>query len=162
MARMTCLGNTEFYLDRKRDAILPVLLKTVKESKSLKSECYEFVLEYLRELPIELCRTDMEGFVPEAKKLLAISFPKRKDADFAEEAKLNRTAELRCFYLDGSIPPRYDGTESQRGPYINEGRAIHEPSEGLELTSVLPFFSLPHVVLFDLLSEVALISYPEL
>ena len=88
MARMTCLGNTEFYLDRKRDAILPVLLKTVKESKSLKSECYEFVLEYLRELPIELCRTDMEGFVPEAKKLLAISFPKRKDADFAEEAKL--------------------------------------------------------------------------
>ena len=42
------------------------VLKTVKESKSLKSECYEFVLEYLRELPIELCRTDMEGFVPEA------------------------------------------------------------------------------------------------
>ena len=34
MCRMSCLGNTELYLDRKRDAILPTLLKNVKDSKA--------------------------------------------------------------------------------------------------------------------------------
>ena len=47
------------------------------------SECYQFVLEYLRELPIELCRTDMEGFVPEAKKLLAVRRRRPKPWTFA-------------------------------------------------------------------------------
>ena len=67
MGRMTCLGNSEFYLDRKRDAILPLLLKTVKDSKLLRADCFQLVLAYLRELPLELCRVDMEGYAPSSE-----------------------------------------------------------------------------------------------
>lgn len=48
MVRMTCLGHSDFYLDRKRDAILPFLLKAVKETKAYKTECYHYVLECMR------------------------------------------------------------------------------------------------------------------
>lgn len=123
MARMTCLGNTEFYLahSRKSDAILPTLLKSISTSKALRSECYQFVLEYLRELPIELCRTDMEGFVPEAKKLLALSFPKKKEADFTDDASLiaavNSIGRLNanfCFAELQTMLPSKDTTTTQK------------------------------------------------
>ena len=35
MTRMTCLCDRDFYLDRKRDAILPILLKMIKDTKKV-------------------------------------------------------------------------------------------------------------------------------
>ena len=83
MVRMTCLGNTDFYIDRKRDAILPTLLKQVKDSKAYRAECFQYVREYLRCLPLELARVGMEEFSGDARKLLGLLYVKKKDCDFA-------------------------------------------------------------------------------
>ena len=49
-------GSREFYLDRKKDAILPVLITQLKNFKLYRADCLAYVLEYLHLLPVELAR----------------------------------------------------------------------------------------------------------
>ena len=85
MLRMTCVGSLAFYVDKKREALLPLLLSGAKKARG---ECTKLMGEYLRCLPTEFVRTDMESFTSDCKKLLALLFPKKKEADADERPLL--------------------------------------------------------------------------
>lgn len=85
MVRMECVGPSAFYIDKKRDKILPILLGGAKKYRA---ECLAYAVEYLAALPVQLAQCDMDGFLSEAKKLLALCFPKRKDPEPGESWQL--------------------------------------------------------------------------
>ena len=68
MVRMTCVGSVQFYADRKREPILPLLLKGAAK---FRMECITYLCDLYSNLPTELARADMEGFTSDCKKVSA-------------------------------------------------------------------------------------------